>query len=95
MKAQFDSKTGRTWPNLEPSERAPNKRRYVLKQSWQTVLGDATQTTVFSYAMAMMDKIVGWEEEKWVGSRFAACMWIYTKPVICIGQENTQEYLMQ
>ena len=34
----------------------------------------------------------GWEEqEKWVGSRFAACMWIYTKAVICNGQENTQE----
>ena len=56
-----------------------------------------TQTkSVFSYAMAAMDKIEGWEEEKkLVGSRFAACMWINTKAVICNGQENTQEYLMQ
>ena len=30
--------------------------------------------------MTVMDKISGWEdEEKWVGSKFAACMWIYTK----------------
>ena len=30
--------------------------------------------------MAVMDKIYGWtDEEKCVGSKFAACMWIYTK----------------
>ena len=42
-----------------------------------------------------MDEIQGWEEEEtygW-GSRFAACMWIYTKAVLCDGQESTQEYL--
>ena len=108
-KAQFDTKTERTWPNLEPSERAQNVAEYVLRQFWQTfikdrlVLRNATQTqtrtqpkSVFSCAMAVVDKIEGWEEEeKWVGSRFAACMWIYTEAVICNGQENTQEYLMQ
>ena len=56
-----------------------------------------TQTkSVFSYAMAVMDKIEGWEEEgKWVGSRFAAFMWIYTTAAIWNGQENPQEYFMQ
>ena len=35
---------------------------------------------VFSYAMTVMDKICGWEdEEKWVCSNFAACTWIHTK----------------
>ena len=35
---------------------------------------------VFSYAMTVMDKILGWhDEEKWVGSNFAACMGIHTK----------------
>ena len=30
--------------------------------------------------MTLMDKIRGWkDEERWVGSTFAACMWIYTK----------------
>ena len=50
--------------------------------------------SVFSHAMTVMDKIEGWEEdEKWVGSRFAACMWIYTITMLCDGQGSTQEYL--
>ena len=37
--------------------------------------------------MAIMDAIDGWEdEEKRVGSEFAACMWIYTKAVLTRGQ---------
>ena len=33
--------------------------------------------------MTLMDKIRGWEdEESWVGSKFAACMWIYTKEAL-------------
>ena len=52
-----------------------------------------TSKAVFSYAMTVMDKNNGWEEEEWVGSRFAACMWIYTKAVLCDGQESTQDYL--
>ena len=34
--------------------------------------------SVFSYAVTVMDKVEGWNEEEWVGSRLAACMWIYT-----------------
>ena len=31
---------------------------------------------VFFNAMTVMDNVHGWEEEeKWVGSKFAACMW--------------------
>ena len=42
---------------------------------------------------AVMDKICGWsEEENWVGSLFAACMWMYTKHVLCDGQETTQNF---
>ena len=47
---------------------------------------------MFSYAVAVMDTIEGWQEENWVGSRFVACMLIYTKALICNGQENMQEY---
>ena len=55
---------------------------------------NAQSKSVLSCAMTVMDKIEGWEEEdKWVGSRFAACLWIYTKAVLCDGQESTQEYL--
>ena len=46
-------------------------------------------------AMAVMVRIGGWEEEEgeehhWVGPRFAASMWIYTKVVICNGQNHMQ-----
>ena len=51
---------------------------------------------VFSCAMAVMDKICGLEkEETWVGSPFAACMWIYTEAAPCDEQESTEEYLKQ
>ena len=52
---------------------------------------------VFSYAMTLMDKIRGWEDEgSWVGSKFAACMWIYTKEALTGGQildREQEEYL--
>ena len=28
----------------------------------------------------------GWNEEEWVGTKFAACMWIYTRAVLCDGR---------
>ena len=44
-----------------------------------------------------MDAIYGWEdEEKRVGSKFAACMWTYTKEVLTRGQilnPDKEEYL--
>ena len=36
--------------------------------------------------MTVMDKVEGWNEEEWVGSEFAASMWIYTKAVLCDGR---------
>ena len=52
---------------------------------------------VFSCAMALMGKIRGWEdEESWVGSKFAACMWIYTEEALTGGQildREQEEYL--
>ena len=46
---------------------------------------------VFSYAVTV-DKICGWEdEEKWVGSKFAACMWICMKGVLTDWQKPTPE----
>ena len=42
--------------------------------------------------MTIMDAIYGWEdEEKRVGSKFAACMWIYTNEVLTRGQIHTPE----
>ena len=40
-----------------------------------------------------MDKVEGWNEEKWVGSKFSACMWLYTEAVLCDRRGPTQEEL--
>ena len=106
-KGRFDVWTVRTWPHQESSNRAKLSRDHELNEFWQIFVNDrpvrreATQTqtfaqsrSVFSYAMTVMDKIDGWEEE-WMGSRFAACMWIYTKAVLCGGQESAQERLLK
>ena len=56
-------------------------------------LENAIQTNAeFSYAIAVMDKIGGWEEENRVRSRYAANMWIYTKSVTCNGENNMHNY---
>ena len=50
---------------------------------------------VFSHAMTIMHEVCGWEdEEKRVGSNFAACMWIYTKGVLTRRQIPTPEMEM-
>ena len=47
----------------------------------------APKATFFSFAMTVMDKVKeGWNEERWVGSIFAARMWVYTKAVLCDGR---------
>ena len=100
-KDQMDFVTGRIWPNYEWSKRAWHTRDYVLNEFCQIFVDDrhvhrdainihanVQSKAVFSYAMAVMDKICGLEkEETWVGSPFSACVWIYTKAVLCDEQE--------
>ena len=45
--------------------------------------------------MTVMDKVEGWNEEEWVGSKFAACMWIHTKAVLCDGHRRPPQDLRQ
>ena len=85
-KILFDEKTGSIWPNAELSERGKYTREHVLRQCWQSFVDDrlnlekAIQTKAeFSFAIAVMDKIGGWREEIWIGSRFAACTWTIRK----------------
>ena len=58
----------------------------------------AVQTKAeFSYAIAVMGKIGGWEEEEgeqdnWVSPRFDASMWIYTKAVVYNGENHMQNF---
>ena len=44
------------------------------------------QKAELSFAIAVMSKLRGWEEEHWVVAR----MWIYTKVVISNGQNHMQ-----
>ena len=38
---------------------------------------------------------VGWNEEQWVGSKFAARMWIFTNAVMCDGRGRPPQDLRQ
>ena len=50
------------------------------------------------YAVAIMDRIGGWEQEgqqkNWLGPRFATNMWIFSKAVVCNGQNHMKYYGM-
>ena len=46
----------------------------------------AVPKTTFSFAMTVPDKVGRWNEEEWMGSKFAACVWIYTRAVLCDGR---------
>ena len=106
-KDHMDGVTRRTWPSYEWNKRAWRTRGFVLNEFWQIFVADrpvhrdatnihapVQSKAVFSYAMAVMDQLRGWEEEKkMVGSLFAAWMWMCTRAVVCDGQESTQEYL--
>ena len=84
--------------------RPKRTRENVVKQFWVSFVEDkfdldnAIQTKAeFSYAIAVMDKTEGWEEEEgkqenWVGPIFAASMWIFRKAVVCNGQNHMQNY---
>ena len=49
------------------------------------------------YAVADMDKIVGWEEgnekDNHVGARFGACMWIYTKAAMSLRPKDMKNFM--
>ena len=106
-KGLLEVMTSKTWPKHVLDHRARNTRKYVLLGFWQDRVADRfggrepippntlapLRKSVFSYAMTVMEKVEGWNEEKWVGSSFAACMWNYSKAVLCDGQGPTREEL--
>ena len=55
----------------------------------------AARKATFSFAMTAMDKVAEWNEEKWVGSKFAASVWICTKAVLCDGRGRPPQDLRQ
>ena len=52
------------WHDMAPCVERPYGRR----------LHAAVPKATSSFAMALMDKVGGWNEEQWVGSKFAASM---------------------
>ena len=84
--------------NLGARERKCRETILVFFVEDKFDLDNAIQTKAeFSYAIAVMDKTGGWEEEEgkqenWVGPIFAASMWIFTKAVVCNGQNHMQNY---
>ena len=100
--------TSRSWPFHGLEHKAKKTRECVLQGFWQDHVSDkverrdaippsalAVPKSVFSCAMTVMDKVEGRNEEKWVGSKFAACLWVYTKAVLCDGRGPTPEDLRQ
>ena len=98
------------WVECEHKIRAMPLREKTLKEFWEIFVDDrpfgaesinrqvnVQSKAVFSYAVTLMDKIRGWEdEESWVGPKFAACMWSYTKEAFIGGQildREQEEYL--
>ena len=87
---------------------AMRTRTYVPQKIWRDHISDeegrrdnipnalaVPKTTTFFYAMTVMDKVEDWTEEKWVGSKFAACMWVYTEAVLCDGRGRPPQDLSQ
>ena len=102
----MDVVTGGAWPYHGLDHKAKKTREYVLQKFWQDYVPDkfgrrdaippnalAVPKSVFCYAMTVMDKVEGWNEEQWVGSNFAACTWLYTEVVLYDGQGPTPEDL--
>ena len=50
----------------------------------------------FFFAVAVMDKIGGWdkkkEDENQIGARFGACMWFYSKAVLSPRPDGYEEF---
>ena len=58
-----------TWCDMPPHVERPCGR----------CLHAAVPKVNFTFALTLMDKVGGWNDEKWIGPKFAACMRIYTK----------------
>ena len=100
------------WQNVAyhgMDHKARRTRTYVLQKLWRDHISDkngrrynippnalAVPKTAFSYAMTLTDKLEGWNEEKWVASKFAACTCIYyNKAVLCDGRGRPPQDLRQ
>ena len=100
-KDSMELMAGRTWHYHGMVNFALRTRTSVLQRFWRDHISDkdgrrdnvppnalaalAMPKATFSFAITVMDKVEGWNEEECVGSKFAACMCIFSKAVLCDG----------
>ena len=103
-KDSTESSNVRTWRYHGMNDYALRTRSSVLHRFWRDHISDkhcrrgnipsyaqaplSVPKATFSFAMTVMDKMEGWNEEEWVGTKLAAFMWIYTKAVLCDGRRR-------
>ena len=94
-KARWTSCLAERGITTEWGHKAMRTRTYVLHMFWRGHISDkngrrgnippnalAVPKTAFSYAMTRKDKVERWNEDKWVGSKFAVCMWLSTEAAL-------------
>ena len=85
-KDSMEQVNGRTWHYHGMNQQAMRTRACVLEKFWRDHMSDthgrrgdiplyaraprAVLKATFSFAMTVMDKVAGWNEEQWVGSKF-------------------------
>ena len=91
-KHKMEKASRRSWKEDELRECALSKFGKIFvddRQFWRDACfmhANVQNKAVFSCAMTVMEAICGWEdEEKRVGSKFAACMSIFSKEVLTRG----------
>ena len=88
-KDSMEIMTSRTWHYHRMDHKAMRTQTFVLQKFWRDHISEkngrggnippnalSVPKTLFSYAMTVVDKVEGWNEEQRVGSKFAACMWM-------------------
>ena len=101
----------RTWHYHGMNDYALRTRSSVLHKFWSDHISDkngrrgnippyaraplAAPKATLSFAITVMDKMEGWNEEELVGSKFAASMCRYTKAVLCDGRGRPPQDLRQ
>ena len=93
----------RIWPNARMSWRAKSAREHVVKHVMEVLLGGKIRSGQCNPNKGGVlichcgdgqywSLKKGDEQKNWVGARFAAGIWIYTKAVVCEGQRHMQTF---
>ena len=94
-KLLFDDKSGAMWPlQAVPGVERKSTREQILVQFWTShvrdefdVANSIQRKATLSCATAVLNRVRGWrfgnEQDSQIGVKFAVCLWVCTKAVIC------------